>query len=363
MSTLRSLTALVFTMPLLQTVFAASYPLPQPDEALIGQESYVTSRHQDTLLDIGKRHGLGFEEMLNANPTVDTWLPGEGTPVLLPHRHILPATARQGIVVNVAEMRLYYYPARSDRVETYPVSVGRGDWNTPVTTTSITRKTENPSWRPPASIKKEHLEDGRGALPDVVPGGPGNPLGQHALYLSLPSYLIHGTNNPDGIGMQVTHGCIRMFPADIEHLYNSVPVGTKVTIVNQHYKVGWDAGVLYVEIHPWLDGTPANVKDDPLSLRQLIQRAIAARPDYPVDWVAVVDAQIEASGVPVAVGPVARDNTEDFTVDEYISEYQTTGDQSAYPNSGDSQKWHEVIIDYNENGQHDHATNPAYQDW
>lgn len=376
------LTALGF-FSVLSNVHGASHPLPPTGEALVGFETYATSRHEDTLLDIAARNGLGFEEIVSANPNVDTWIPGQGTQVLLPNRHILPQATRSGIVINVAEMRLYYYPARSGRVETYAVSVGRSDWNTPQTTTRITRKAENPTWTPPASIRREHAADGRGNLPAVIPGGPDNPLGQHALYLGLPSYLIHGTNNPNGIGMQVTHGCIRMFPTDIRHLYHAVPVGTRVTIVNQHYKVGWDAGTLYVEVHPWLEGTPASLKGDTGKLRQMVQQALGGQSSYPVDWNAVDQARSQARGVPIAVGPITSSASAPYhqsranfeanydqpqadtqavtVVDPFASEPTTVTNQ---PVATPSRKWHEVEVEYDSLGQEiSSASSSAWEDW
>lgn len=378
------LIATLCTLLLGQSAAAASHPLPPAGEALIGFDTYATSRHEDTLLDIAARNGLGFEEIVHANPNVDTWIPGDGTQVLLPKRHILPQATRAGIVINVAEMRLYYYPARSGRVETYPVSVGRSDWNTPQTTTRITRKAENPSWTPPASIRREHLADGRGALPAVVPGGPDNPLGQHALYLGIPSYLIHGTNNPNGIGMQVTHGCIRMFPADIRHLYHAVPVGTRVTIVNQHYKVGWDAGTLYVEVHPWLEGTPASVTGNTGKLRQMVEQALGSQSNYPVDWAAVETARKEARGIPVAVGPISSTASAPFhhsrasfeanydanaqadtqavnVVDPFASEPSTVTNQVQ---QAPARKWHEVTVEYDNFGREINSNRQsAWEDW
>ncbi|MFM2095614.1 MAG: hypothetical protein RIS70_2738, partial [Planctomycetota bacterium] len=168
---------------------------------------------------------------------------------------------RRGIIVNVAELRLYYFPVQSgepqpgvpagaQRVITHPISVGRMDWSTPIGTTTVTGKTANPSWYPPQSIRDEHAAR-NDILPRIVPPGPDNPLGAHALRLGLPGYLIHGTNKPSGVGMRVTHGCIRMFPEDIESFFKIVPTGTVVQIVNQPVKLGWMAdGSLYIESHP-----------------------------------------------------------------------------------------------------------------
>lgn len=289
------------------TTLAAVFPLPLPGESLVGRERMVLARHEDTLVDIARANDLGFDEIVNANPAVDAWLPRAGTPVVLPHLYLLPDAPRQGIVINVAEMRLYYYPkpAKGDSgtVETYPISIGRSDWNTPIVTTRVTRKVTDPVWYPPPSLKRERIAQGDPPLPDVVHPGPDNPLGQHALYLGTPSYLIHGTNKEYGIGMQVTHGCMRLYPEDIRHLYETVPVGTPVRIVNQPYKAGWSEGVLYVEIHPWLEGTPTALQNDTHLLTRLVQQQLVEYMDYPVDWQAVEQARIEATGLPVAVGP------------------------------------------------------------
>lgn len=286
---------------------AAIFDLPPPEEWLVGHELMVKARHEDTLVDIGRQHGLGFEEIVNANPGIDTWMPREGTDVVVPRLFLLPDAPREGIVINVAEMRLYFFPkpgkGEAAKVETYPISIGRSDWSTPLVTTRITRKMRDPVWYPPASLKRERLAEGDPPLPDAVHPGPDNPLGQHALYMAIPAYLIHGTNREYGIGMQVTHGCMRLYPEDIERLYETVPVGTTVRILNQPFKAGWHNGALFVEVHPWLEGTPPEQRADTRQLERLVRLRMQDFPDYPVDWHAVEDARIEATGVPVAVGP------------------------------------------------------------
>jgi L,D-transpeptidase ErfK/SrfK len=208
---------------------------------------------QDTLLDIGRRFNVGYEELKLANPGVDPWIPGDGTLVVIPSRYVLPDTPRTGIVLNLAEMRLYYFPDPVDaprrRVITHPISIGRVGWSTPLGTTRIISKVENPAWYPPASIRAEAEADGE-PLPLVVPPGPDNPLGTHALAFAKKGYLIHGTNKPYGLGMRVSHGCVRMYPEDIVSLYQAVSVNTPVHVVNQPVKTGWRDGVLYVEAHP-----------------------------------------------------------------------------------------------------------------
>lgn len=284
------------------SLHAATFSLPQNSDGLVGKEERINAGRKDTLIDIGRQNGFGYDEISNANSGIDPWMPPDGSTVVLPHVHILPDAPREGIVINTAEMRLYYYPKATSTVETYPVSIGRTDWNTPLVTTRIARKMANPAWYPPASIRKEHAAKGD-PLPSVVPAGPDNPLGKYALYLGIPGYLLHGTNNEYGIGMQVTHGCMRLYAPDIERLFEKVPVGTAVRIVNQPYKVGWRDGVLYVEVHSLEEGAAAHQQSSPTQLNQLVQQRMQEFIDYPVDWHAVEQARIEATGLPVAVGP------------------------------------------------------------
>ncbi|MBT8084429.1 MAG: L,D-transpeptidase family protein [Woeseia sp.] len=197
--------------------------------------------------------------MVIANPDVDVWLPGAGTKVLLPTRYVLPSGPRQGVVLNLAEYRMYYYPPASGAarpvVMTFPISIGRMDWETPLGITRVVAKARNPAWYPPASVRAEHEADGR-PLPSIVPPGPDNPLGNFAMRLGLPGYLIHGTNRPAGVGMRVTHGCIRMFPEDIEYLFEQLSLDTPVRIINEPLKVGWDGEELVLEVHRVLSTAP-----------------------------------------------------------------------------------------------------------
>jgi len=247
---------LILALSAVSPAFAQRFAWPDKRDDLIGAVIRVEASSEETLLDIARRHDLGQDEIVLANPLVDRWLPADGAEVTLPTAYILPHAARRGLVLNVPEMRLYYYQprarGRAEAVYTYPVSIGRMDWSTPLGKTKIVEKTKNPSWRPPESILAEHATDGE-ILPELVPPGPDNPLGKFAMRLGLPGYLIHGTNKPFGVGMRVTHGCVRMYPEDIESLYAMVSVGTPVTIVNQPIKLGWRGDLLYVEIHPPLE--------------------------------------------------------------------------------------------------------------
>ena len=217
-----------------------SYTLKTPGDSMIGNLDEVRAEHEDTLPDIARANGLGFREIKLANPGVDTWLPGEGTEIVLPTLFVLPVTPHVGIVLNIPEMRLYYFPSQdSDRateVITHPIGVGRQGWSTPYMNTRIIQKKTRPAWYPPESIRKEHAEQGD-PLPERVPPGPDNPLGNYAMRLGVPEYIIHGTNKPFGIGMRVSHGCIRLYPEDIKSLYQQVKLRTPVRIVNQPYKV------------------------------------------------------------------------------------------------------------------------------
>ena len=244
------------------------YPLPETSD-IVGRVQTVEASGEDTLIDIGQRHGIGYNAMARANPQTNVWVPGKGTEVVVPTRFILPPGPREGIVINLAEMRLYYYPdtpqGETPRVETYPIGIGRMDWQTPLGRTTITAKVENPAWYPPQSIIAERAKRGE-TLPRVVPPGPDNPLGDHALILDLPGYLIHGTNRPAGVGMRVSHGCIRMLPGDIADLIHRVSVGTSVRLINQPVKFGWSAdGLLYVQAYPAQvaadDGADAHVDE------------------------------------------------------------------------------------------------------
>jgi L,D-transpeptidase ErfK/SrfK len=260
---------------------------------VFGQAFYVKTRHEDTLLDIGRHNGLGYDEMKYANPGVDMWVPGEGRDVLLPTQYVLPNAPRTGLVLNLAEKRLYHFPSSAE-VVTYAISIGREGWGTPLGNFSIVRKDKDPAWYPPASIRKEHAENGD-PLPTVVPAGPDNPLGQYALRLSAAGYLIHGTNKPWGLGMQVSHGCIRMYPEDIERLFPSVPVSTSVRIVNQPFKVGWRGDDLYLEVH---------AKDEQRSKTpsEVIPASVANAQGVSVDWEEVRRAVNENTGLPHLVG-------------------------------------------------------------
>jgi L,D-transpeptidase ErfK/SrfK len=262
----------------------AIYDLPPQGHDVIGAIESVTARYEDTLVDIAREHGLGYLDIVRANPTVNAWLPGEGTEIILPNRFVLPPGPREGLVLNLAEYRMYYYPkpgvGEAAKVHTYPMSIGRMDWETPLGRTTIVAMAKHPAWYPPQSVRDEHAAHGD-PLPRVVPTGPDNPLGTRALRLGIPGYLIHGTNRPAGVGMRVSHGCVRMFPEDVEFLFDRVRVSTLVRIIDVPVKIGWDGESLVAEVHPLLE-MPPQLLDE--SVEQL--QALDADIELPkVDWV------------------------------------------------------------------------------
>lgn len=279
---------------------ALELPLPPPGEDIVGQVQVVKARYEDTFADLGVANDLGYLEMIAANPGVDAWLPGEGTEIILPTRFILPPGPREGIVINLAEYRLYYFPQGQDVVHTYPLGIGREGWSSPVADARITAKTPNPGWTPPKSILEEHAADGD-PLPSYVPPGPDNPLGPYKMSLSVPGYLIHGTNKKFGIGMRVSHGCFRMLNHNVLQLADMAPVGTPVRIINEPYKFGRSNGKVYLEAHAPLDdtGAPSVVDKHTAVINTLLKRDELG--DLRLDWELVREVVAAEDGLPVKI--------------------------------------------------------------
>jgi L,D-transpeptidase ErfK/SrfK len=239
------------------------FVLESPDQSVIGEPQIVFIEAEDTFSDLAREYGLGYDELVDANPGVDPWLPREGAPVLLPTQYILPDVPYEGIVLNVAMKRLFFFPEVAEgepaKVMTYPIGIGRVGWTTPIGEAEVIAKATDPVWYVPWSVQQEHREAGD-PLPAVVPPGPDNPLGRHVLQLDMPGYLIHGTNQPYGVGMRVSHGCVRLYPENIELLYQMVEVGESVRIVNEPFLVGRRDGELYFEGHPPLEDDSVSVE-------------------------------------------------------------------------------------------------------
>jgi L,D-transpeptidase ErfK/SrfK len=282
---------------------AAEFELKEGQD-VIGAPQVIEARYEDTFVSLARTYNVGFEALRRANPDVDPWLPGAGTAIVMPTQYVLPRAPRQGIVVNLPELRLYYFPdSDGRRVITHPISIGRMDWGTPLGRTAVVGKSRNPAWYPPQSIRDEHAARNE-PLPAVVPPGPENPLGAHALRLDRPGYLIHGTNKPSGVGMRVTHGCIRMFPEDIEALFEMVESGTPVYIVNQPYKLGWGEDGLYLEAHLPLG---EKLETESWSGTELTRLFVAATEERTADvaWDSAELVMRDARGIPHFVSATA----------------------------------------------------------
>ena len=280
---------------------AAGAPVAGATGDLIGEQRIHRTVHEDTLLAVARQYGLGFIEMLAANPGIDPWLPGAGTSVVLPTAHLLPDAARDGIVINLATQRLYYFGGRTDAVLTFPIGIGRLGRETPLGATYVAGKRERPTWIPPASIRTEHPD-----LPAAVPPGPANPLGMFALDLGWSGYVIHGTNKPYGIGRRVSHGCIRLYPEHIARLFERVETGTPVTIVDQPVKLGWSGGALYLEVHPTQaqgDELEAQGRFRPRPISDIVARvkSVTGVETDRVDWAGVSRVARERRGIPVRI--------------------------------------------------------------
>jgi L,D-transpeptidase ErfK/SrfK len=283
-----------------------------PGEDVVGAVQIVKVREHETLSDIGRRFNVGFEEMTRANPDVDPWLPKPGTPVVVPTQYILPDAPHVGIVVNLAAMRLFYFPPHKrgepQVVITHPVGIGRRGWKTPQGVTHVLWHEKNPVWRVPPSILAEHRQEGE-PLPPVVGPGPDNPLGAYALHLGWPGYLIHGTNKPVSVGLRVSHGCVHLFPEDIAQIYRMVPNGTEVRVVNQPFIFGWKNDRLYLQ-------SPGPLKDDKRPWQKETRRLLAVtltraqrlelkRHHEKIDWSRVAQLVDAPAGVPVPVSGLA----------------------------------------------------------
>ncbi|CAK0774779.1 L,D-transpeptidase ErfK/SrfK [Gammaproteobacteria bacterium] len=281
--------------------------LPPSGTDVVGTLVAVHAYPQDTLSDIARYFDVGHDAILNANPKVDPWLPGKSTRILIPTQHILPPGTRRGIVINLAALRLYYYPADNRTVITHPTGIGRENWATPQGSTKVIAKEIDPPWRIPLSIRSEHASQGN-PLPAILPAGPNNPLGQYALRLGVPGYLIHGTNRPYGIGMRVSHGCIQLYPEDISALFPNVPIGTQVTIINYPYLIGRVAGRPYLEAHPHNEDDTNNQKIEIMErLHQVMLETGVTSAE--IDWNRALTAARMALGVPLPIyrgAPVAE---------------------------------------------------------
>jgi len=311
---------------LLMSVFghcrAETYDMSIKD-SVVGEMARTYSRIDQTLPDLARLHGLGYTEIKRANQTVDTWIPGEKQEVVLPKRFVLPVVPHVGIVINIPEMRLYYFPGGDTgvtrQVVTYPIGIGREGWATPYISTNIIQKTKDPAWHPPESVRAEHARNGD-ILPVVVKPGPDNPLGAFAMRLGLPSYLIHGTNKPYGVGLRVSSGCIRLYPEDIKALFAQVSVGTPVRIVNQPYKVGILDGSIFLEAVPFLTEDTELFDGNLTSVVKMLVN-LSNEQKYDVDWELAKKVISERDSIPVEIGRILDEPMQEYTAADKVARH------------------------------------------
>jgi len=273
---------------------AAAYSIAGADTQIVGAIIPLRTRYEDTLASVAEAQGLGWRELVDANPEIDPWLPGDGTVIDLPTKYILPSGPREGVVINVSEFRLYYFPPGGNMVVTFPVGLGRLDFPTPLVNTRIKAAVPNPSWSPGPTARAEHAARGN-PLPSVVPPGPENPMGSMAIVLGIPSYFIHGTNQPFAVGQTASLGCIRMYNNHVETLAEMARSGMPVRIVNEPYKVGWREGELFVEIHEDIYGM-----SKPGDLQKKISEATGNRASA-IDWARIQSLAEKPTGVPTRI--------------------------------------------------------------
>jgi L,D-transpeptidase ErfK/SrfK len=283
---------------------AAIFPLPAEGNDMIGQVTEAQVGNYDNNFNIlGRVYDLGYTQMVDANPSMRPQSPGVSRITTIPAEYLLPDGPREGIVVNISEMRLYYFPENTNEVVTFPVGIGIVGWDTPLVETKIVQKQENPIWTVPKTIQDNYILKGVKFDPIVGPG-PKNPLGHFAMRLAVPGYLIHGTNAPTSIGTRASSGCIRLYPEDIKSLFSMVPRGTPVRIIDDPYKIGWNNGQLYLEAHAPLN-PDAKQKFDFTQLTNSIL-AVIQNTNYAVDWKKTIDIAKQHSGIPQVIS-IAKD--------------------------------------------------------
>lgn len=280
-----------------QIAMSLTFDLPRNGDNVVGEIMSARAKDGERLIDIGRRFDIGYFEMKEANPE---WTFSErlrqGTRVVIPAKFILPPVARRGIVINLAEMRLYYYPKGANKVVTLPVGIGRQGWDTPLGKTYVASKIKDPVWRPTKNVKADAKKHGI-ELPDYWPAGPDNPLGQYAMRLGWGSYLIHGTNDPNGVGRRSSAGCIRMFPEDIEELFAMVPVRTSVRVVNYATKLGKRYGKLYIESHIASQDKGKYVRSNQVEIIKSLHQ-LAEKNKVIYNWQVIDDSMKHQNGLP-----------------------------------------------------------------
>jgi len=296
------LTGLIASLLIIWTLSAdaATFPLPKNGNNVVGQIKTILAEDGDTFHDIAQKYDIGYYQLVEANPTINPNKIPVGTLIIIPSQYILPNTPHEGIVINLAELRGFYYPPGKDEVFTFPVGIGRQGWNTPKGVTKIIQKQAHPTWVVPESIRKWRAEQG-GDLPKVVPPGPDNPLGDYAMRLGWYTYLMHGTNEPSGVGMRSSSGCIRLYPDDIDKLFHMVKVGTRVQVVDEPYKIGYLDNKLYLEAHVPLEENYDKYEDSFKPLIAVIDKDVNTK-QYNINWGLAEQVSVDHPGLPIIIG-------------------------------------------------------------
>ena len=283
------------------TALAAEFSLPAPGSNMVGQLQVVIARHQDTLLDIARHYDVGYNEIRAANPGVDPWLPGAGTRVLVPTQYILPPKPWTGIIINVPERRLFYFPPGQNVVYTYPVGIFRPKWPNPLGSTRIIAKVKNPTWTVPKNIQEEHAKVGE-PIPAFFPAGPDNPMGELALETGWSQIFIHGTNKPWGVGMRVSHGCFHVYPENEVQLFKMVKVGTPVTTIDQPYVVGTNGnGQLYLQSFKPVEAYAKGGNAQQRAVDAISYFEKQTGQNWTINWQQVIDLVAKPNTVPTGI--------------------------------------------------------------
>jgi len=301
--------AAVLAMSVSEAVNAASFPLPTDGDNIVGDIQVITIANPDTtLLDIARDYDLGFEEITRVNPDVPVWVPKLGRRVIIPTEFILPPGPQEGVVVNIPQRRLFYFPKpapqQQAQVITFPISIAREGWRTPLGQSRIVAKHRDPSWFVPKSILEEHRSDGETEFPTYFPPGPDNPMGMLALETGFPGIYIHGTNMPWGVGMRTSHGCLHLYPEDAAQLFPIIPVGTPVRIIDEPITIGVRDGTLYLSSSKPLSEYHNELPVPTRALSALVpytEDSGSAHSYADVDWQRAYDAAMAHQILPVPI--------------------------------------------------------------
>jgi L,D-transpeptidase ErfK/SrfK len=294
---------------------ALSFPIPGGSNDVVGNITSGVVQQGDTFASIARRYDVGYCELEEANPGIKADAPDPGSVLIIPTQYVLPDIPKVGIVINLVEMRLYYFPPSKKEVYIFPVGIGREGWESPLGVWSIIERTPLPTWHAPESIREARAKEGV-MIPKEVPPGPENPLGDYAMRLSNHTYLIHGTNDPSGVGRRSSAGCIRMYPEDIKRLFQMTKMGTPVRIINFPYKAGWNSNKLYLETHLPLAGILAELDPAHKDHEQVINKAVGRRGAAYVNWSKAEAVAKEQQAIPQEVGYEAAKKSNEPTLED-----------------------------------------------